>query len=428
MHARIGHAQLVLGIGVAAARAVDLVFGIEQVQQAALADFELLAVGVARALDGHHIALEEAQLLVELDAVVVGDGGRLSHVAAAAVAQVGRLRHEVGELAAARPVGAAVKEVPGHQQFDRAVAAPVGHAAEVAAFRGARAGLEARLEHAALAFGLRTQRTQVLDGRAHAGVALGGFALCLACRRGQALAQASAQQSLRRRRLAHHAVVARGDVVQVGHVGEKVRLGQRQAGAALLDVDAAADARLEAAADLVERDLVLHVVVFGELHEAAKAQHVVVGARGLERGLLGGVCELEIAHAAQVVEARHLVACSQAVPEQLRHGEADASLREAPVGGREALGGLAGAPDVGVRVQARVISAAGDVDLVASGTKGVEARRDVGVGQNGFLRRIPERVRRLRRRADGTDDERATEIFFHDRQSFQPASVERRGL
>ena len=50
--------QVVLGVGVGAARGVELVLGVQQVEQAALADVELLAVGVARLLDGQRVAVE----------------------------------------------------------------------------------------------------------------------------------------------------------------------------------------------------------------------------------------------------------------------------------------------------------------------------------------------------------------------------------
>ena len=63
VRARIGQRQVVLGVGVGAARGVDLVLGVQQVQQAALADVELLAVGVARLLDGQRVALEVDELL-----------------------------------------------------------------------------------------------------------------------------------------------------------------------------------------------------------------------------------------------------------------------------------------------------------------------------------------------------------------------------
>ena len=48
LRAREGQREVVLGVRVGAPRGVDLVLGVEQVQQAALADVELLAVGVAR--------------------------------------------------------------------------------------------------------------------------------------------------------------------------------------------------------------------------------------------------------------------------------------------------------------------------------------------------------------------------------------------
>jgi hypothetical protein len=46
-----------VGVGIGTARGVELVLRVQQVQQAALADVELLAIGVARLLDGQHVAV-----------------------------------------------------------------------------------------------------------------------------------------------------------------------------------------------------------------------------------------------------------------------------------------------------------------------------------------------------------------------------------
>jgi hypothetical protein len=89
----------------------------------------------------------------------------------------------------------------------------------------------------------------------------------------------------------------------------------------LLQVDAAADTGLEARLDLQRRVLVLHVVVFGQLHQPAKALHVVVGARRLERGLLGRVQQLEVARQLVVADTIDVALRAQAVPQQLREAQ-----------------------------------------------------------------------------------------------------------
>ena len=62
--------EVVLGVRVGAPRGVDLVLGVEQIQQAALADVELLAVGVAR-LSMASVLAQVDQLLGQLARVVV---------------------------------------------------------------------------------------------------------------------------------------------------------------------------------------------------------------------------------------------------------------------------------------------------------------------------------------------------------------------
>ncbi len=83
--------------------------------------------------------------------------------------------------------------------------------------------------------------------------------------------------------------------MQVRNLGRQVRFGERQPRIRLLQVDTAADARLEARLDLDRSVLVLNVVVFGQLNEPAETLNVVVGACGFERSLLGDVEQLEIA-------------------------------------------------------------------------------------------------------------------------------------
>ena len=96
--------QVVLGVGVGAARGVELVLGVEQVEQAALADVELLAVGVARLLDRERVAVEvvaavRTSFRVSLKAIAAG----LARVAAGLVAQVGGLVDEVRSAGARAP-------------------------------------------------------------------------------------------------------------------------------------------------------------------------------------------------------------------------------------------------------------------------------------------------------------------------------------
>jgi hypothetical protein len=88
MGAQIGDGEVVLGIAVGAARLEQFVLAVEQVEQAALADVELFAIGIARLLDGKLVLVQVGQLLGQLAGVVEGDGDVLAYVAAGLVAQV----------------------------------------------------------------------------------------------------------------------------------------------------------------------------------------------------------------------------------------------------------------------------------------------------------------------------------------------------
>ena len=214
------------------------------------------------------------------------------------------------------------------------------------------------------------------------------------------------QRHLRRRHVADEALVARRHVVQVGALHAQVRFGQRDARGGLLEVDAAADAGLDARLDLPEQIAVLHVVVLGELHQLAVAQHVVPGARDLERGLLARIDELEIARQLLVAEAADLALRGQAVPQQLRRAHRGAVIGEA-VGRRHArIDLVVDVAEARLQIDARQEGAACRVDRVRRGAEGVEARRHVGIGEQRLLRRAAERVGGLCAGGGGNDEQR----------------------
>ena len=113
--------QVIVGVRIGALGLEEFVLGVEQVQQGALADIELLAIGIVRLFRGKLVLIEVAQLLGQLAGVVVGDGHGLSHVAADLVAQVLGDIDLVGILAGTRLIGEAIEQVPGQQHLGRAV-------------------------------------------------------------------------------------------------------------------------------------------------------------------------------------------------------------------------------------------------------------------------------------------------------------------
>jgi hypothetical protein len=268
-----------LRVRIGAARGEQFVLCVEQVEQAALADVELLAVGVARLLDRQHVAVQRFELLGELARVVEGDRRALARVAASLVTQVGGLVHDVGGLTDARPVAAAVVEVPFQHDFGAGVAPLVGDAVQMAARAAAQARLHARLPGAAFAsFRTGACGAQRLDGRTdrraglHCGVAgVGGAG-------GQAGVGRRRLRHARRRQFADDARITRRHVVQVRGLGDEIALGQREAGVGLFEVDTAAHTCAHPASNLARRDLVLHVVVLGQRHPRQPDHHA--GTRG----------------------------------------------------------------------------------------------------------------------------------------------------
>ena len=153
----------------------------------------------------------------------------------------------------------------------------------------------------------------------------------------------------------------------------------------------------------------LHIVVFGKLDQTAEADHVVVGARRLQRGVLGRIEEFEIARTPLEAEAVHILGGGEPVPEQLAHGEVDAGA-----GDRLSLRGAGGdagavAAGIGVQVDARQELASHHGDGVVCCAVGVESGSYFGVALDRLLDRAAQgtgrRCLRLCRHSEGAAGE-----------------------
>ena len=381
MGARIRDAQVVFDVHECASRRVKLVLGIQQVEQRALADVELLAVGVTRAVDRLHIAFESALLFGQAADVEKRDAGGLACIAAGLVTQVGGLVEQVRVLAHPSLIGATVEQVPVQHDGAGDFALLVFDTVEVAAATAAHTCLDPRLIATALdLFTLRAHGAVVLDR---------GCDGRTACRRaahrgGRIGRQAGVQQDrcagVGIGRIADQAAVALRHIVQVGPLSGEVGIGQCQPCAGLFEIDTTRHAGTRSRLDLGLDVLVLHVVVFGQLDQATEAHDVVVGAGGFERGLLAHIDELEVARQPGVAEAVDFPVGGQAVPQHLGDVERDTIAAQALVLGGVAAGdGIAGLADFRIQVHPRVVRAGGDTGLVLRGLVGIEARGDLGV-------------------------------------------------
>ena len=110
---------VVFGIGQCAAGLVELVLGVQQVQQRALTDIELLLICLARFGRGELVLCQQRDLAGQAFGVVVGNLAGLPDVAASLVPQV-KCTVEFREvLFGTRPVRATPEQVVVQHQFQR---------------------------------------------------------------------------------------------------------------------------------------------------------------------------------------------------------------------------------------------------------------------------------------------------------------------
>jgi hypothetical protein len=144
--ARIGDAQVCFGVGVGPFGGVDLVLGVQQVKQAALANVELLTIGIARLFDRQGVAIQVDQLLGEFSGVIERNDRSLARIAACLVAQVAGLVQHTDLLPNARLIAAAVVQVPIHHDLGRGVVALVAHTFKVVPHAATQARFHAWLK------------------------------------------------------------------------------------------------------------------------------------------------------------------------------------------------------------------------------------------------------------------------------------------
>jgi hypothetical protein len=211
----VGNGPVVHEVGECAACGVSLVLGVQQVQQAALADVELLAVGVSRTLNGRRVATLCVQLHRQFGGVVEGDHGVLASVSAGLVARIHGLAHGLLLLPNAGAVGTAVEQVPVQQQFHRCIGFAVFHPAQVFAASHAGAGAHLRLQRRAAGRMAGASSTHAFNASSNGSTAAQCLLDGVVCTTGQAAAQQFNGAHVGSRRLAHDALVARRHVMQV---------------------------------------------------------------------------------------------------------------------------------------------------------------------------------------------------------------------
>ena len=159
-----------MGVDEGAAGLEVLVLRIQQIEQRALADVELLPVGVARHLGREVVLIEEAELLVQALDVVEGNRQRLAHVAASQLLQLARLGALLHRLALTRLIGAAPVQVVVQHHLGHGVARAAGHVVQVAAPALAQTKIDPRPERGLARLDLAAAGAHVLksgvDGRA----------------------------------------------------------------------------------------------------------------------------------------------------------------------------------------------------------------------------------------------------------------------
>lgn len=353
---------------IAASGREQFVLGVKQVEQGALADVELVAIGVARLFHEADLNVEEGHLLAQALDVVVGDRKRLPRVAAGLVAQIDGEVAALNVLPFAGAVRTAVEQVVGQHHLGHVVDAVADDVQRVLGVVGARPEIEAGR----------------VGGAAHGDVVFGGLDILLGGEHARVLLEHPFERRLLAGRhrpadqrwregdvrgsLVDDALVTRGDVMQVGRLGGQVDFGQRQTAGCLLEIDAAAATGLGAAQQLFERRAVLNVVVFGKIDEEAVAQHVKVGAACFEGDVVDRLEEFVVAHQLGLVQSFDFVARGKAVEQHLVEADqlAGAIVVTLVVGFRAAEHRLLDifAPGPGHHIDARQVAAEGDADLL----------------------------------------------------------------
>lgn len=116
---------------------------------------------------------------------------------------------------------------------------------------------------------------------------------------------------------ADKALVTCADVVKVGHFRHEIDFRERQATGGLFLIDAAANATLGTALDLVVRRLVLNIVVLSEIDQATIAQDIQVGSTSFKRNVFRRIKKLVVTDQLGLVEAPYFIARSKAIEQHL---------------------------------------------------------------------------------------------------------------
>ena len=327
----LGLLQIVLRIDQGTLGIEQLVFGVQQIQQRALTDLELLLVGDANLGSGEHMFTQEGRLLTQTGHIVPGDRQLLLEVAAGVITHILR-RITLGDgLAQACLVGTAAIQVVGqHQLHPRALHIPVGGRVLVTIPSGGSEQFELWHVRALgrLLTGLGRLHQSLLGQQQRAGAQ--GIAEILGNPGDRQPASHLGCGIQRGRRvLAHHATVALHHIVEVVALGHQIGLRQRQTTAGLLQVHATTHARLLALAQLPQRHLVGAEVFARQLFHFAVTLHIQIRRNDIVGQVFGG--RAQIVELGQLLEAQlaDIAAGGETIKDQLTQLQIPA--RAAPV-------------------------------------------------------------------------------------------------
>ncbi|OGT12996.1 MAG: hypothetical protein A3F73_13280 [Gallionellales bacterium RIFCSPLOWO2_12_FULL_59_22] len=152
--------KIMFGIDVAAPGLKQFIFRVQQVEQAALADLELLLVSATRFLDRHAVLPQEIKLLLQLGHIVVSNCQNHAYVAANLVALISGSIQALEVLLHPRTIRPAAEQVPVHHHLGCGVAVLARNPANIAVAHLGKAKI-----HSGLVSCLA--RVKVVAGSAH---------------------------------------------------------------------------------------------------------------------------------------------------------------------------------------------------------------------------------------------------------------------
>ena len=387
--AQIGDAEIHVGIHRSAPRIEQFVFGIEQVEQGALADVELRLVGIPRLLDRAHLQVEVGKLGAQALDIVVGNRQRLAGIAAGLVAQVHGEILAFGIYGLARHVGAAIEYVVAEDDFRGVVLARADGALIVVGGLVAHAQVEPGLKPGTPEFEVMLRGFEVFHRGPQRRIQVEAHFQGGRLGRWKIQRYPDRRKQHRRRRFANQADEARRDVMQVGRLGIQVQFGQCQAAGGMLNIHPPAGAGLGATQELLVAGPMLDIVVFRQQQQQAIAHHVVVGTSGFERRAFRGIDQFEVPGQARLVEPLDVVRGGESVVQHLVQRQCLATAAEITIGNARLPQGLAPGT-VGI-VNLGQETGPGNIDLAGCGFEGMPFDKNFRIAEDDFLHDVLQR-------------------------------------